>query len=71
MTSVNKNGHRPLCSVVLAFILVGCYEINKADGGDQECWGHGVVILYGVVKVGLIEEVADYVLVGKLKYSDM
>lgn len=32
---------------------------------------HGVVTLYGVVKVDLIEEVADYVLVGKLKYSDM
>lgn len=50
---------------------MGCYETNKADGGIKNAGSNGVVILHGVVKVDLIEEVADYVLVGKLKYSDM
>lgn len=49
-----------------------CYEkCGASEGGNQDRWGHGAAILNGVVKVGLVEEVAAYVLVRRVEYPDM
>lgn len=49
-----------------------CYETNGAgEAENQECWGHGIAILNEVIKVGLTEEVAIYILVGGVKNSDV
>lgn len=49
-----------------------CYEkCGASEGGNQDRWGHDAAILNGVVKVGLVEEVAAYVLVRRVEYPDM
>ena len=48
-----------------------CETCGASEGVNQDCWGLGVAILNGVVQMGLTEEVAVYVLVGRVEYSEV
>lgn len=51
--------------------MISAIKNGTGAGEIQECWGHRVAILNGVVKVGLPEEEAVYVLVEGVEHSDM